>query len=619
MVPSHRARSRNPQRSFDPSGDGPYALLTKWTKSLALVLLGHLSADPVLAHRSAVPSSIGEKEDWLMDPRFERRTIRGTRLMLAGATLLVSLALAGPLPPAVAQLTSADCDFNNDRRADLAVGIPGDSTGGVFDTGSVVVMYGITGGLSPNGSQQWQQGVAGVPEVGEPGDQFGAALACGDFDNNRFDDLAIGVPGQDDGADRDIGAVIVLYGSASGLSATGSQVLTQDSSGIADDADARDRFGGALAAGDFDGDGRADLAVGVVGEQVGTDSNAEFEGAVNVIYGSPSGLDPANELLWTQDVPGVEGVAEPRDIFGAALAAGDLNGDGIKDLAIGAPGEDVGTISGAGTVNVLYGSSDGLAVAANKLFNQDTDGVADTAQSRDLFGSALAIADFDGNGRGDLAVGVPGEDVGTTHPSADGAGAVAVLYGTAAGLTAQGNDFWHQGSAAAWGGAQRGNHFGDALAGGDFDGDGHSDLAVGIPWDTVANHTGAGAVGTLYGAAGGLEPLRGEFWHQDADLRGVVEDDDHFGETLTVGDFSGNNRADLAIGTPGEDAGGVDTGSVSVLFGASGGGLGTADNQLWYQGSEGMAGDNEPFDRMSGRLRSTGTTGSRTKTALRYG
>jgi hypothetical protein len=143
--------------------------------------------------------------------------------MLAGATLLVSLALAGPLPPAVAQLTSADCDFNNDRRADLAVGIPRDSTGGVFDTGSMVVMYGITGGLSPNGSQQWRQGVAGVPEVGEPGDQFGAALACGDFDNNRFDDLAIGVPGQDDGADRDIGtgsnaefegAINVIYGVA---------------------------------------------------------------------------------------------------------------------------------------------------------------------------------------------------------------------------------------------------------------------------------------------------------------------------------------------------------------------------------------------------------------------
>jgi FG-GAP repeat len=106
--------------------------------------------------------------------------------------------------------------------------------------------------------------------------------------------------------------------------------------------------------------------------------------------GSPSGVDPANELLWTQDVPGVEGVAKPRDTFGAALAERDLNGDGIKDLAIGAPGEDVGTIRGAGSVNVLYGSSGGLAVGANKLFNQDTDGVADTAQSRDLFGSALA-------------------------------------------------------------------------------------------------------------------------------------------------------------------------------------------------------------------------------------
>src|SRR5205823_2487626 len=108
---------------------------------------------------------------------------------------------------------------------------------------------------------------------------------------------------------------------------------------------------------DFNGDGISDLAVGDPFEDVGTASQA---GAVNVLYGSATGLTDDGAQSWSRDTSGVKGNAQAMGHFGYSLAAGDLNGDGKADLAIGAPNETVGTVAGAGTVNVLYGSHKGL-------------------------------------------------------------------------------------------------------------------------------------------------------------------------------------------------------------------------------------------------------------------
>jgi hypothetical protein len=182
---------------------------------------------------------------------------------------------------------------------------------------------------------------------------------------------------------------------------------------------------------------------------------------------------------------------------GAAAAAGpgrpgaasrvDFNGDGFSDLAVGAPGEN----SGAGAVNILYGSAGGLA-GANQTLTQVV------AEAGDGFGSALAKGDFNGDQITDLAVGAPGEGVG----GADVAGAVSVFYGSQSGLPATSQVLLQ-------GNPELADQFGAALDTGSFDADVNDDLAVGAPGEGVGNASAAGAVTVFSGRRTGWAATAG--------------------------------------------------------------------------------------------------------------
>ncbi|MGO4757180.1 FG-GAP repeat protein, partial [Streptomyces sp. 2MCAF27] len=90
--------------------------------------------------------------------------------------------------------------------------------------------------------------------------------------------------------------------------------------------------------GDFNGDGYADLAVGMPKATVGGRAKA---GYVNVVWGGPNGLGTAGSARVSQSTAGVPGTAEAGDLFGTSVSAADLNGDGYGDLTVTAPGEQL--------------------------------------------------------------------------------------------------------------------------------------------------------------------------------------------------------------------------------------------------------------------------------------
>ena len=131
---------------------------------------------------------------------------------------------------------------------------------------------------------------------------------------------------------------------------------------IEDDAEEGDLFGSSLATGDFNKDGIWDLAIGVPREEI---DMIDMAGGVNVIYGSPKGLasvqppsmNVRHSQFWSQITMILKMMLKRGDLFGSSLATGDFNKDGIWDLAIGVPREEIDMIDMAGGVNVIYGSS----------------------------------------------------------------------------------------------------------------------------------------------------------------------------------------------------------------------------------------------------------------------
>lgn len=459
--------------------------------------------------------------------------------------------------------TLASGDFNGDGALDLAIGAFGEAVDSIPTAGAVNVLYGSPAGLTAVDNQIWHQNVPDVEDAAEGGDGFGKSVAAGDFNGDGRDDLAVGVPGEAIDGVASAGAVNVLYGSPAGLTAAGDQIWHQNVADVEGTAGAGDSFGWAVAAGDFNGDGEDDLAVGVPLEAIASIASA---GAVNVLYGSASGLTAAGDQIWHQDVPDLEGAAATNDAFGWAVAAGDFNGDGQDDLAAGVPRDVITGIAGAGAVNVLYGSPAGLTAAGNQIWHQDIADVDGAAETGDNFGTSVASGDFNGDGDDDLAAGAPFEAVG----SVVAAGAVNVLYGSAAGLAAANDQIWHQDVPDVEGAAEGPDHFGFSAGSGDFNGNGEDDLAIGAPGEAFGGVPREGAVNVLYGSSTGLTAAGDQIWHQGvAGVEGTTEEDGKFGYAVAAGDFNDDGEDDLAIGAFGEAIGGQPlAGAVNVLYGS---------------------------------------------------
>ncbi len=438
-----------------------------------------------------------------------------------------------------------------------------------------------------------------------------------DFNGDGFADLAVGAEGDDPGY---TGAVNVLYGSPTGLTAAGDQLWSQATRGVRGAPGNEDRFGYALASGDFDRDGYADLAIGVPNDLVA----GHPHGAVNVLYGTPHGLSAADDQLFSEaNLPGVP-VNSWR--LGAALASADFDGDGFWDLAIGVPGAEVESAENAGAIAVLFGGPDGLLSTTAAAITQDMVGVVYAGSE---LGWSLAAGDLDGDGHADLAASIregavvmygtpdgPGvADSERWHQQTPGSGhiglpleigdfdadghddlamgvpseAVEVVYGSASGLVADRRQVWTPDSPAVPGTGPVGG-FAFALASGDFDGDGADDLAIGAPAANVGRVSRAGTVTVLRGSSGGLTAVGSQRWTQNsAGVPGTPEEGDFFGWSVASANYGRSGRADLAIGVPRERFGGVPGGIVDVLYGRASG-LSGVNAQAWSRATPGVMG-----------------------------
>jgi hypothetical protein len=313
-----------------------------------------------------------------------------------------------------------DGDAANGRSVDdLAIGVPGEDFSNRTDAGVVHVLYGTAGAGVFGRNETISQNSRGLEGEANSGDRFGWSLASGNWNGDGAIDLAIGAPYETVRDRREEGVVFSILGTAGkGLETTRSQIMSQDTIFNTAEGNSMEHFGYSLAAGDFDSKAPRrtfdDLAIGVPGD-LPTNS-----GAVNVVFGTEHSFELIGVKLFQGKAAAggaILGSKESGDLFGAVLGAGDFDGNGSADLAIGVPGEDVDSANDVGGVHLILSDGTELdpAMGPNVFITQDSRGVPGTNESGDLIGSAIGITDFDSNGKTDLLIGCPGEDLGRAH------------------------------------------------------------------------------------------------------------------------------------------------------------------------------------------------------------
>jgi hypothetical protein len=358
------------------------------------------------------------------------------------------------------------------------------------------------------------------PTGAAAGDYFGVSVSgAGDVNGDGYADVIVGAHLNDAGG-SEAGRAYVYYGGPV-ADAVADLSLTGEGAG--------DNFGVSVStAGDFNGDGYADVIVGANGNNAG----GSDAGRAYVYYGGP-GADAVADLTLTG--------AAALDDFGISVSGGgDVNGDGYADVIVGAHYNDAGGAQ-AGRAYVYYGEPYPDAVADLSLTG---------AAASDFFGRSVSAAgDVNGDGYDDVIVGAHGNDAGATN-----AGRAYVYHGGPGADTVA--DLMLTGAAVD-------DYFGYAVStAGDVNGDGYDDVIVGA----FGNDVGGPSAGRAYVYYGGAATDA----VADLTLTGASPGDIFGTSVSAAGDVNGDGCGDFLVGASANDAGGLEAGRGYVYFGGRG-------------------------------------------------
>eukprot|EP01030_Chromulinospumella_sphaerica_P011370 gene11370-biopygen9914 len=464
-------------------------------------------------------------------------------------------------------------DVNGDGFDDLIVGARGASPNGGL-SGSTYVVFGTNAGFAATFNLSVLDGTNGFRIDGEvAGDNAGHSVAsAGDVNGDGIDDLIIGARAADPNGTLS-GAAYVVFGTAAGFAATVALSALDGTDGFQISGETLgDGAGWSVAsAGDINDDGIDDLLVGARG----VDTNGTNAGASYVVFGKDTAV--AGDFLAELDVTALDGTngfkingVAALDTSGFSVAsAGDVNGDGVDDLIIGAHFADPNAAD-TGASYVVFGTAAGFAATFELSALDGTNGFRiDGEAASDQSGYSVASAgDVNGDGIGDLIIGAIGAD-----PIGAYAGASYVVFGTNAGFGASlqlsaltgTNGFRINGLVAA-SSTLNGSSVASA---GDVNGDGYDDLIIGA-YSTDVNGVDSGAAYVVFGAAAGfaatveLSSLNGT---NGFHINGVLDGDVAGWSVASAGDINGDGLDDLIVGAKFADPNGASSGASYVVYG----------------------------------------------------
>jgi hypothetical protein len=453
-------------------------------------------------------------------------------------------------------------DFDGDGRDDLAVGTNDGNSGIVVTYSSLPVRDHLN--------------TEYVDEGGTSG-SFGSTLAAGNFNGDRYDDLAVDDYYEADWDNKGVesGGVWVLLGGPDGLRFDEPRHFNQSTSGIAGVANGHNWFGSALAAGDITGDGYDELLIGTPFQTV---SGKKEAGSVVVLKGTNEGLVTAYSQYISQSTAGVPGKAAQCNNFGMSLDIGNINNDKYQDVVIAAPMEDeCNPKGGSGSVTQFWGSKSGVSLKkVTRVTGRSTKGLkASKGIWLDRLGDSVKIANTTGSGYGEVITAAPFAQTTKTGYS----GAVVSLTVRKSGISTKGMIVLSQADKAVAGSAESSAFFGYSIDTGDITGDRIADVLVGVPGKKIGKNAEAGLVVLLRGSSKGLTGAKSQTLSQaTAGVPDSPERGDKFGQAVVVLNLDGNTRLDAVVSAPNEAVGSEGTdfrsGSVTKLYGGSKGLLG---------------------------------------------